>query len=156
MLLRLVVAGFFLAWLVAAIYGALPARKLVKWRAAEGAARAAAAEHKPILYDFSASWCEPCQRMDREVFASSDAAGLINSNFVPVRVTDDDRAEAAEAVREQYGVASLPTLLVVHDPKGEPRRLEGFPGKDRTVAFLKQALAPEPTAAKRDDPPAAK
>ena len=77
----------------------------------------------------------------------AEAAGFINSNFVPVRVSDDDKAAAADAVREQYGVASLPTLLVVHDPKGEPRRLQGFPGKNLTVAFLKQALAATAPAA---------
>lgn len=145
-LLKALVAAFFLGWLVAAIYGALPPRKLVKWRAVEDAATAAAAEHKPILYDFSAGWCEPCQRMEREVFGNDEAAGLINSSFIPVRVADEDRAPAADALREAYEVLSLPTLVVVQDPKGEPRRLQGFLGRGLTIDFLREALAQEQAA----------
>jgi thiol:disulfide interchange protein len=144
--MRVLAAGFFLAWLVSAIYAALPARKLVKWRAIEGAVAAAAAEHKPILYDFSATWCGPCKEMEKKVFADGDAAKLINGRFVPVRVDDDDKSAAAAALREQYDVAALPTLLVVHDPKGEPRRHEGFNYKGETVAFLKGALEPQADA----------
>jgi thiol:disulfide interchange protein len=143
--IRLGAAAFFLAWLVFAVYGALPPRKLVEWRAIEGASAAAAAEHKPILYDFSASWCGPCKEMERQVFADGEAARLINGNFIPVKVADEDRSPAASTLRAVHDVQSLPTLLVVHDRKGE-RRLEGFSGRRDTVAFLKQALVPEPPA----------
>jgi thiol:disulfide interchange protein len=145
-IVRLLVAGFFLAWLVAVIYGALPPRKLVKWRAVEGAATAAAAAHKPIFYDFSASWCEPCKQMDREVFANAEVAGFINSNFVPVRVTDEDKAPAADGLRSEYRVQVLPTLLVVQRPGGDLRRIEGFHDKRLTLAFLKTALLPDLSA----------
>ena len=138
---RLLAAAFFLAWIVSSIHEALPPSKLVKWRAIEGSAAAAAVEHKPILYDFSADWCGPCKKMEKHVFADREAASLINGSFVPVRVADEDTSPAAAALREAHGVDSLPTLLVVREAKGQPRRLEGFHDAHATVAFLKRALA---------------
>jgi len=114
---------------------------LVHWRTLDGAAAVAAAEHKPILYDFSATWCEPCRRMEIEVFANLEDAALINGSYVPVRVRDDDKSPAAVALRGQHEVEGLPTLLVVY-PKSEPRRLEGYPGRRPTIRFLKRAPAP--------------
>jgi thiol:disulfide interchange protein len=137
-----IAAGFFLWWLVAVIQGALPPRKLVKWRSLEGAVAAAAAEHKPILYDFWATWCGPCNQMDREVFSNAKVAGFINGNFIPVRVTDDDHGPGADALRSQHGVDVLPTLLVIPDSRGEPHRLEGFHDKAFMLAFLERALEP--------------
>jgi thiol:disulfide interchange protein len=139
-LVRLLVGGFFLAWLGLVIYGTLPPSKRVKWRGVEGSVSAAATEHKPIVYDFWATWCGPCNEMDRTVFSNQEVASFINSNFVPVRVNDDDHASAVDAVRSAYGVTSLPTLLVAHARTGELSRIEGLHDKRQTLAFLKIAL----------------
>ena len=155
-MLRVVVAAFFLVWVGAAIRGALPPRKLIKWRAPEGAASAAAGERRPILYDFSATWCEPCKEMDRRVFSSAEVAGFINDNFVPVRVADEDQTPAADAARNEYRVASLPTLLVAHAAKGELSRIEGFHDNRKTLAFLKIALVQGQSVGVDDGAPSTK
>jgi thiol-disulfide isomerase/thioredoxin len=155
-LVRLLVGGFFLAWLGLVIYGSLPARKLVKWRGVEGSVAAAAAEHKPIIYDFWATWCGPCNEMDRTVFSNREVASFINSNFVPVRVNDDDHASPAEAVRSAYSVKVLSTLLVAHARKGELSRIEGGHDARQTLAFLKIALEQGRSVEAGGDQPIAK
>jgi thiol:disulfide interchange protein len=116
-----------------------PLGGLVTWRAPDGIAPTAGG--KPILYDFSATWCGPCKKMEREVFARSDDARFINDTFVAVRVSDDDRGAAASALRARLKVDALPTL-VVERSGAEPRRLEGYPGRRAILRFLDRAAEP--------------
>jgi thiol:disulfide interchange protein len=148
-----VAVALFAARLAAGVNEALHPPKpggLVSWRPLDGAAAAAATAKKPILYDFSASWCEPCRKMEREVLANPEDAAFINSSYVPVRLSDGDKSDAVDKLVTQHEITGLPTLLVVY-PKGEPRRLEGYPGHRSTLQFLKRAVAPRPAANPDDD-----
>jgi thioredoxin 1 len=79
----------------------------------------------PVLVDFSATWCGPCQRLEpivHEIAADYDGR-------VKVVKVDVDRAQATAA---KYGVLSVPTLLIFRDGAV----------KDQNVGLLsKKALA---------------
>jgi hypothetical protein len=70
-----------------------------------------------------------------------------------VRVADDDQGPASAALGAKHEVEGLPTLIVVHDATGEPRRLEGYAGKRRTLAFLKRAATPKAPGKPGERPP---
>lgn len=56
-----------------------------------------------VLLDFTASWCQPCQRMN-PIIASLERQGY------PIRRVDVDRERA---VAERYGIKTIPTFVLV-------------------------------------------
>lgn len=118
---------------------------LISWRPQGTVATAARSEGKPVLYDFTAAWCQPCHRLDTEGWGDASIASLVNGSYVPSRVVDRDRedgkntAEIAELQR-RYAVRAFPTLVVADADGREIERIEGYPGKEKLVRFLEFSL----------------
>jgi thiol:disulfide interchange protein len=118
----------------------------VSWRPIASARTEALASGKPILYDFTADWCPPCRAMQRELFSDAQAAAAIDSAFVPVRVLDRQREEGRNStevmvLQAQYHVEAFPTLVVVSPQGGAPVTIEGYMGRQATLARLLDAAA---------------
>jgi len=60
---------------------------------------------KPVLVDFSATWCGPCVQQAPIL----EKWGASNEDTVAVAKLDVD---AAPAIASQYGVMSIPTLIL--------------------------------------------
>lgn len=119
---------------------------LVRWTPVDAAESASAATGKPILYEFTAEWCPPCKRMQREAFADPATADLINRSFVPVQVYDRAReegrnADVVTALLDRHRVAAYPTLVVVRNGQ-EITRIEGYPGLEALGAWLAGCVEP--------------
>ena len=118
---------------------------LVQWRGiAEGPTLARQLD-RPILYDFTAEWCPPCQMMNREVFANRRQAEVINRSFVPVRVLDRQREEGhnppeVDALQRRYKITGFPTLVVVSPDESLQVSIDGYPGRSQTTTQLMAAL----------------
>ncbi|HEY0426963.1 MAG TPA: thioredoxin family protein [Pyrinomonadaceae bacterium] len=67
---------------------------------------------KPMMLDFSASWCEPCQMMEKEFWVLSDVVEAVKP-FIAVKVDFD----AEKGLVGKYGVAAIP-YVVFTDPLG--------------------------------------
>jgi thiol:disulfide interchange protein len=114
---------------------------LVHWQQHESAPALAARAQKPILYDFTAAWCVPCHRLDKEAWGDDRIAGKVNAGFIPARVVDRQREDGKNApsiqeLQRRYGIQAFPTLVIA-DPSGrEIARSEGFRDKDSLIKFL--------------------
>lgn len=107
----------------------------VAWRTGFDAALAESAKTgKPVLVDFTASWCPPCQVMKHEVWPDGQVASAVNERYVPVLV-DVDNPENAK-VAERYGIRSIPTLVIV-DAEGRVIREGAFMSASDMLDFLK-------------------
>ena len=108
---------------------------IVQWLTPDEGLRLAQSTNKPILFDFTADWCQPCHMLDAEVFRNEVIAKEINERFIPVRVVDRRREEGrnvfeVDELQQRYSVRGFPTVVFA-DRNGERARMEGFQGREQ-------------------------
>lgn len=120
------------------------AANAMKWVPIAQAEAQAKQTGKPVMYDFSAEWCAPCNMLKREVFENAALAKELNDTVVPVKVIDRYQEEGRNPpdiaeLQQRYAVDGFPTLVVVDPASGRKVQAVGFMGANETVAWAKQA-----------------
>ena len=88
--------------------------------------------HGVTLVDFWAPWCGPC-RMIAPIL--DELAGELKEKARIVKINVDENP----AVASQYGVMSIPTLLLFKDGKKVDQKVGGQ-AKPQLKTFIEQAL----------------
>ena len=84
------------------------------------------------LVDFWAEWCGPCRMLTPII---DELIGEYEGKATIAKVNVDEASELAQ----QFGVSSIPTLLVMKDGK-EVNRFVGVTSKDNLGKALDEAL----------------
>ena len=88
---------------------------------------------RPVLVDFCASWCGPCQMMAPAFAAASDK---LEPEVVLVKVD----TEAVQDVAARYAIRSIPTLVLFRGGR-EIARQSGASNEHGIVQWTRAALA---------------
>lgn len=93
---------------------------------------------KLVFIDLYATWCPPCQMMEREVFSRKDVGDFMERRFVAAKY-DVDKPTGKELLK-RYGNGAIP-LYLVFDTQGELLgRIQGAAKSDEFMANLQTIL----------------
>jgi thiol:disulfide interchange protein DsbD len=133
----LVLGGIFSAW----GWYLAPKRHLPWVRGDETAAfTAARAAHKGVMVDFSATWCGPCEELEK-TFGDDEAWTVLTENFVPLKFDVSDGTDADMAIRNKYGAATLPAVVFLDTDGNVLARIRTEVGPSELVEIMAPAIA---------------
>jgi thiol:disulfide interchange protein DsbD len=113
-------------------------RGRLMWEHSEPVARARAeTEKRPLLVDFTATWCGACNELSRITFA--DPAVMAEaSRFVAVKVDASNEDDPSlDQIKDRYRVVGLPTVVLLGSDGQERTRFVEFVPPDRFLDAIR-------------------
>ncbi len=116
----------------------------VHWTSYASAVSESQRTGKPVMLDFNAEWCGPCQMLKRTVFDVPEMARKVEAQVIPVSVVDRYREDGrnppeTDELQRRYRIEGFPTLVVFSPRTGRSQQISGYGGPEATQAWITQA-----------------
>jgi len=110
----------------------------LNWMTDEPAALAdVQATGRPLLIDFSATWCLPCREFDVKVFSRPDVAQAMGRfTLLRLDVSQADDVPALGALKRKYGADTLPAIRLVSPAGAIVAKTDSFLPPERFLELL--------------------
>lgn len=83
---------------------------------------------KPVMLDFYATWCGPCQMVSPLV----DEIAEEHPEYNVCKVDVDEQMELAQS----FGIVSIPTVMAIKDGK-QTDKIVGYASKEKLIEIMK-------------------
>jgi thioredoxin:protein disulfide reductase len=98
------------------------------------------AANRPLLVDFSASWCLPCREFELKVFSRPEVVRAMQRfTLLRVDVTREDDDPSLGDIKRKYGADTLPAIRVVTADGAIVGRTDELIAPDRFLSLLSTA-----------------
>ena len=110
--------------------------KSINWLEYTNGMQEGSEKNKPIILDFYADWCPPCNEMDRVTYNNDEVIENIMKNFIPIKINVDDKPQLSN----MYGISSIPTIIYLNHEGGEIYKTIGYRSSSQFLYDMETAL----------------
>jgi thioredoxin-like negative regulator of GroEL len=107
----------------------------IEWQEYEAGMARSKQDNKPVLIDFTTSWCGWGRKLEQDVFSNSNVIAQ-SQQFVCMKVDGDRRSD----LLRRYGVTGLPTAVLLGPGGPEVHRIVGYRPAAQYLAEMRRAL----------------
>ncbi len=108
----------------------------------DSAITVAAQSNKILMIDFTANWCPPCRKMEKETF-STELIVNKSDEFINIRIDVDKQGEVANKYKSnanKYGGIGIPNILFIDKDKKVVRHIIGFHNAEKLESVMDSVL----------------